>query len=151
MRKLTAALLLLGAATVLLTACGNVERLTPLDSGADVSTPGADLPQTKPPPLLSVAEIAAELERIVQINRTLDRSRVDQSSYPRIVGVDARNGKVLVEQYFCWDICPDIGSVLLAYQGVNNESDCRAAGGRAVFAPTPVPGPYGACHAMADN
>ena len=147
MKKLTAPLLLLGAAIALLTACGNVGTSPPPDT-----TPlTADPERTTPPPLLSVAEIAAELERIAGVNRTLDRSRVDQSSYPRIVGIDARNGRVLVEQYYCWDICPDIGSVLLAYQGVNNELDCRSVGGRAVFAPTPVPGPYGACQAVAAN
>ena len=88
------------------------------------------------------------MERIARINETLDRASVDRSDYPWIVGIDARNGRVLEEQYFCWDICPDIGAVLLAYQGVNNEPDCLAAGGRAVFAPTPVPGPYGACRAV---
>ncbi len=149
MRKLTAVFLLLAAVTAVLTACGNVKTSTPSDFGADAAA--VNLPQTTPLPLLSAVEITAELERIAGINRTLDRSRVDQSSYPRIVGVDARNGRVLVEQYFCWDICPDIGSVLLAYQDVNNELDCRAVGGQAVFAPTPVPGPYGACRAVAAN
>lgn len=30
-----------------------------------------------------------------------------------------------MEQYIRWDIYPDIGSVLLAYQGIDNELDCR--------------------------
>ena len=145
MKKLTAAFLLLAAATAILTACDSV-RTSPPPSTNPLT---ADLQRTTPLPLLSLTEITAELDRIAQINLTLDRSRVDRSSYPRIVGVDARNGRVLVEQYFCWDICPDIGSVLLAYHGIDNELDCRSVGGRAVFAPTPVPGPYGACKAVA--
>ena len=92
MKKLIAAFLLLGAATVVLAGCDNVRTLPP----PETSPLTADLQQTTPLPLLSLTEIAAGLERLAQINRTLDRSRFDQSSYPRIVGVDARNGRVLV-------------------------------------------------------
>ena len=36
------------------------------------------------------------------------------------VGVDFRNGKMLVDKVICWDSCPDVGMVFLLYQNVES-------------------------------
>ena len=44
----------------------------------------------------------------------------DPSGYSISVGVDFRNGKMLVDKFICWDSCPDVGMVFLLYQNVES-------------------------------
>ena len=94
--------------------------------------------------------VQAEIERISKINRALDTTTVDLSRFPKVIGIDGKSGRVLLEDYFCWDICPRFGFVLLTYEGMETAQECEAAGGKPVYAPTPVPGLYGACLARSD-
>ena len=47
---------------------------------------------------------------------------------PLALGQDERNGKTVALSYFCTDICPTYGGVLIHYAGVA-EGDCCALGG----------------------
>ena len=69
----------------------------------------------------------AELERLHEINLTVKHGDFNLSLYLISVGVDLRNGKMLVEKFICWDACPDVGMVFLLYGDVETEEACVTA------------------------
>ena len=75
-------------------------------------------------PVMSTTLMQAELERLHRINLTVGSGDFDPSVYPVSVGVDARNGKMLVEKFICWDDCPDVGMVFLLYERVDTVQAC---------------------------
>ena len=78
-------------------------------------------------PVMTTEDIQAEMERLHRINLTVSSGGFDTSPYPVSVGVDLRNGRMLVEKFICWDTCPEVGMVFLLYQGVRTEEECVAA------------------------
>ena len=103
---------------------------------------GTHLPDT---PLMFDSEVTAEFERIDEVNRTLDPEMLDLKKYPKTLGIDARNSKIVVEQYFCWENCPETGAVFLIYEAVESVEDCLAFGGRILNSPVSYDGEYVAC------
>jgi len=102
-------------------------------------------------PVMSTALMQAELERLHRINLTVGSGDFDPSVYPVSVGVDARNGKMLVEKFICWDDCPDVGMVFLLYESVDTEEACRdAVVGSPLVSPEPIPGDYWGCRPVID-
>jgi hypothetical protein len=85
-------------------------------------------------PILTGADIIAELEYLEIINTYPDNMNIDPEDYPIILGVYSENGEVLIEMYFCSDVCPDAGGVMLVYKDILKE-ECVEIGGVAIFDP----------------
>ena len=73
---------------------------------------------------MSTGDMQAEMERLHALNLTVSSGNFDTTAYPRMIGVDSRNGKMLVEKFVCWDICPDVGMVFLLYHNVESAQAC---------------------------
>jgi len=102
-------------------------------------------------PVMTTEAMQAELEQLHEINLTVKDGDFDHSRYPISVGVDPRNGKMLVEKFICWDACPDVGMVFLLYGSVETEEDCVAAVvGSPLISPEPIPGQYWGCRPIID-
>ena len=102
-------------------------------------------------PLMSTEEMQVELERLHEINLTVKDGDFDHGAYPISVGIDPRNGKMLLEKCICWDDCPDVGMVFLLYAGVETEEACVAAlVGSPLISPEPIPGQYWGCRPIVD-
>ena len=102
-------------------------------------------------PVMTTAGMQAELERLHQINLTVEEGDFDFSRYPISVGVDPRNGKMLVEKFICWDACPDVGMVFLLYESVETEQACvDTLMGSPLVSPDPIPGQYWGCRPIVD-
>ena len=67
-------------------------------------------------------EFNAVFERVDKVNRTTYFSEVNHEKYRVTLGIDARNSKIVLEQYYCWENCPETGAV-------ESENDCQAVGG----------------------
>ena len=74
-------------------------------------------------------EFNAAFEQVDEVNRTTGFSEVNHEKYPVTLGIDARNSKIALEQYYCWENCPETGAVFLVYETVESENDCQAVGG----------------------
>ena len=102
-------------------------------------------------PVMTTDGMQAELERLHQINLTVGSGDFDLSVYPVSVGIDARNGKMLIEKCICWDICPDVGMVFLVYQGVGSIEACaRSVVGAPLISPERIPGEFWGCRPIVD-
>jgi hypothetical protein len=102
-------------------------------------------------PVMDTDGLQAEMERLHEINLTVDDGHFDPNAYPISVGVDVRNGQLLVEKFICWDDCPNVGMVFLMYENIGNEADClRAIGGSPLISPEPMPGIFWGCRPVVD-
>ena len=102
-------------------------------------------------PVMTTEAMEAELIWLHQLNLTVGDGEFDVSRYPMLMGVDARNGKMLVEKFICWDFCPDVGMVFLLYQNVETAEACaQAVVGTPLFSPDPIPGQYWGCRPVVD-
>ena len=102
-------------------------------------------------PVMTAADMQAELERLHQINLTVKDGDFDHSAYPISVGVDPRNGKMLMEKLIFWYACPDVGMVFLLYGDVETEQACvDALVGSPLISPEPIPGEYSECRPVVD-
>ena len=102
-------------------------------------------------PVMTTDLMQAELARLHEINLTVSSGDFDPSVYPVSVGVDARNGKMLIEKFICWDACPDVGMVFLLYQNVDTVEACTAAVvGSPLISPEPIPGQFWGCRPIVD-
>ena len=102
-------------------------------------------------PVMTTDDIQAEMERLHRINLTVSKGGFDPSPYPVSVGVDLRNGRMLVAKFICWDVCPDVGMVFLLYMNVESEAACSAASlGTPLISPEPIPGDYWGCRPIVD-
>lgn len=102
-------------------------------------------------PVMTTKLMQAEMERLHQINQNVANGDFDPSDYPVSVGIDVRNGKMLVEKFICWDACPNVGMVFLLYRGVETEAACAdALVGLPLISPDPIPGQYWGCRPVVD-
>ena len=102
-------------------------------------------------PVMSTQEMQIEMERLHQINLTVGSEDFDPGVYPVLVGIDIRNGKMLIEKFICWDSCPDQGMVFLLYENVGTEEACvSAVVGTPLISPDPIPGQYWGCRPVVD-
>ena len=49
--------------------------------------------------------------------------------------VGFNNGRLVIRQYFCSDVCPQYGDWHEEYFGVNNREDCEKISGRSIIDP----------------
>ncbi len=102
-------------------------------------------------PVMTTEGMERELARLHEINLSVSRGGFDPSPYPISVGVDARNGKMLVEKFICWDSCPDVGMVFLLYQGIDSKEACAdSIVGTPLISPDPIPGEFWGCRPVVD-
>ena len=102
-------------------------------------------------PVMDTDGLQAELERLHEINLSVASDNFDPTEYPISVGVDVRNGKILVEKFICWDACPDVGMVFLMYENVESEAAClQSIGGSPLISPEPMPGVFWGCRPVID-
>ena len=80
-----------------------------------------------------------------EINRTLDPERLNLKEYPKTLGIDARNSKIVLEQYYCWENCPETGAIFLVYEAVESVEDCLVSGGAVLNSPVSNSDEYVAC------
>lgn len=78
---------------------------------------GTQLPKT---PLMFDEEFNAVFERVYKVNRTTDFSEVNHEKYRVTLGIHARNSKIVLEQYYCWENCPETRAVFLVYEAVES-------------------------------
>ena len=91
--------------------------------GAPASQNGQQGP--KPQTQLSGADLLAEYERLVPINRAIKQGRWPAEHYPRTLGT--YSSREVKEAFWCGDVCPQYGFVFLTFSDVN-EADCPAIG-----------------------
>ena len=102
-------------------------------------------------PVMTTEAMQVELERLHEINLTVANGDFDPTFYPVLVGIDLRNGKMLIEKFICLDVCPDVGMVFLVYQNVNSVEECAdAVVGTPLISPEPIPGQYWGCRPIVD-
>ena len=101
-------------------------------------------------PVMTTEKMEVELERVNQLNLTVGSEDFDPGDYPAFVGIDVRNGRTLINKFFCWDGCPEMGKVSMVYQGVVTEEDCFYAIGTPIISPVPIPGAYWGCQPILD-
>lgn len=101
--------------------------------------------------MMSTDDMQAEMERLHALNLTVSSGNFDTTPYPMMVGVDSRNGKMLVEKFICWDTCPEVGMVFLLYYDVESAEACvEAVVGTPLISPPPIPGEYWGCRPVVD-
>jgi hypothetical protein len=102
-------------------------------------------------PVMTTDDMQTEMERLHEINLTVASGDFDPSIYPVIVGIDSRNGKMLVEKFICWDVCPEVGMVFLLYLGVDSMEACAdMVAGASLFSPEAIPTEYWGCRPVVD-
>jgi hypothetical protein len=102
-------------------------------------------------PVMSTSDMQAEMERLHALNLTVPNGDFDTSPYPMKIGVDSRNGKMLVEKFICWDICPEVGMVFLLYHNVESAKACvESVVGTPLISPPPIAGDYWGCRPIVD-
>ena len=102
-------------------------------------------------PVMSTGQMQSELERLHEINLTVGSDDFDPNDYPVSVGIDIRNGKILVEKFICWDGCPEVGMVFLLYERVDTVQACiDSVFGSPLMSPEPIPGDYWGCRPVVD-
>lgn len=69
---------------------------------------------------LTCADIAAERERT-----SVPGEEIGQASCPSTIGT--MEGKPVVEQYVCSDVCPEAGGIIIVFSDVDEE-ECEAMG-----------------------
>ena len=61
------------------------------------------------------SEVVAKFHRIYEVNRITDAEFFSIETYPKPIGIYARNRKVQLKQYFCWGNYPETGAIFLIY------------------------------------
>tara|TARA_Y100001001_G_scaffold96101_1_gene93993 strand:+ start:3723 stop:4001 length:279 start_codon:yes stop_codon:yes gene_type:complete len=75
----------------------------------------------------------------------------DPSGYSISVGVDFRNGKMLVDKFNLLGLLPGCGMVFLLYQNVESSEACNGSVvGTPLFSPEPILGEYWGCRPIMD-
>jgi hypothetical protein len=79
-------------------------------------------------------DIRAELVVLSKINSVPNNTRIDFRDYPKILGVHLKNNLTLVERYYCSDVCPQYGGVILIYENLS-QNNCTEIGGSILIDP----------------
>ena len=102
-------------------------------------------------PVMTTGAMEAELARLHVLNLTVADGGFDHSAYPVSVGVDLRNGRMLVAKFICWDSCPDVGMIFLLYRNVESAEACvSTVVGTPLISPGPSQGEYWGCRPVID-
>lgn len=93
---------------------------------------GAVSPQNR---VVTPSELKREMERLKRINAYPSNKKIDPQNYPIVLGPYSENGLVLVEKYFCSDLCPDNARVVVVFRDITSQKECARVGGRDLIDP----------------
>lgn len=85
--------------------------------------------------ILTDDDIKVELKKLEKINVVPSNRFINKDHYPKVLGVYSKNGLVLVEIYFCSDVCPLYGGVGIYYQNISTKEECAKINGKDVIDP----------------
>lgn len=85
---------------------------------------------TSPYKTITIEDLKAEMKRLEKINTWPENKKINPKDYPVILGEYSENGLILIEKYFCSDICPDNGGVVVVFQDINSKEECAKVGGK---------------------
>lgn len=77
---------------------------------------------------LSKADITSETERLKEINKYPNNNKLS-SKDSKNLGIF--NGLEVQEKYYCSDVCPDYGRLVIIYKDIAKEK-CQEVGGRVI-------------------
>lgn len=81
-------------------------------------------------------DLRIELENLGKINAYPNNMEININDYPKIIGRYSKNGLILVERYYCSDLCPNNGRVFMVFENISKE-ECSKIGGEEVNAVFP--------------
>jgi len=84
--------------------------------------------------VLTKKDLISEMEALDIINAYPNNRNINPGNYPRFLGIYSVNGMPLTEIYFCSDVCPDYGSVIIIFENVT-KNECLMVGGREYIDP----------------
>jgi hypothetical protein len=79
---------------------------------------------------ITINDLRAEMENLEKINAYPDNRNIDPKDYPIVLGPFSENGLILIERYFCSDVCPDYGGVSIVFQNITSREECAKVGGK---------------------
>ena len=98
------------------------------------------VPQDK---TITIDNLRAEIKNLGKINAYPDNRNINPKDYPIVLGPFSENGLILIESYFCSDVCPDYGGVSIVFQNITSKEECAKVGGKGLI--DPAWGRYGGC------
>jgi hypothetical protein len=84
--------------------------------------------------VLTDEDVIAEMRALDAINSYPNNKFINSASYPRFLGIYQKNGMPLTEVYFCSDVCPDYGRVIIIFENVT-QNECNIVGGKEYIDP----------------
>ena len=85
--------------------------------------------------ILTEDDIKAELKNLEKINAYPNNKNIDPKDYPKVLGTYSKNGLTLIETYYCSDVCPEYGRVLIVFENIRSKEKCAEIGGKALIDP----------------
>lgn len=84
---------------------------------------------------ITIEELRVEIKNIEKINEYPNNKNINPKDYPIVLGPYYKDGLILIERYFCSDVCPDYGGVSIVYQNITSKEDCAKVGGKDLIDP----------------
>lgn len=85
--------------------------------------------------IVAIEDLKAEIKKLKRINTFPENTKIDPKDYPIVLGIYSENGLVLIEKYFCSDLCPENGGVSIVFQGINSKKECAKIDGQDLIDP----------------
>ena len=79
--------------------------------------------------LVTYADLQDEIVVLKTMNSDYANEAIYEGDYPRMLGTFSENGRVLVEDYFCSDLCPAFARVVIVYEDIRNTEECTGVKG----------------------
>ena len=83
--------------------------------------------------IITMEDLMKEMRELEKINAYPNNKKIDSKEYPKVLGEYSENGLILIENYFCSDVCPDYGSVRIIFQEVHSIETCATANGQDII------------------
>ena len=77
--------------------------------------------------VLTDDDVSLELKKLEKINAYPENEKINVNNYPKFLGRHSKNGLNLIEIYYCSDLCPDYGEVIMIFENISKE-DCSKIG-----------------------
>ena len=61
--------------------------------------------------------------------------QINPNDYPKTLGKYSKNGLILIEKYFCSDVCPQYGGIHLVYKDIKSKEECAKISGDDIIDP----------------
>ena len=84
---------------------------------------------------VTIEDLRAEMKSLDKINAYPDNEKINPKDYPIVLGSYSENGLILIERYFCSDICPNYGGISIVFQNITSKEECAKVGGKDLIDP----------------